>query len=559
VESAGSLCTAGSSEESMPTLTINQRSISVPEGTTIIQAAEKLDVEIPRYCYHPGLSIAGSCRMCLIEIEKMPKLQPACNTRVTDGMVVHTNTDKVKKAVSGVLEFLLINHPLDCPVCDQAGECYLQEYYMKFGLYESRMDEDKVKRQKAQPIGPHVILDNERCILCSRCVRFVREVSHSNEIGIFNRGSRSEIQLLPGKVLDNNYSGNVVDICPVGALLDRDFRFQCRVWYLSKTDSVCPGCSRGCNISIHSNRERLHHAEGRRVVRLKPRFNAEVNQWWMCDVGRYGYKSIDDPSRISSAQMKSNGEFVSLSAEDGVAWAGQKIREALDKGGKSSIVVLASPQLTNEDLFIIRKFFLKDLGITRIDFRVPSQNAASGDSFLLRADRNPNTRGAEAILSEGRGYDLLQSLETEASEKLELLYLFEHDLIQSLGSLQARKFLQQFNTVVYQGSNANETSALANLILPDASYAEVDGTFTNFEGRVQKINRAVEPLGESLPAWSIISMLAQSLGLDYEYGSAEQIFTELTQQVVQFQGLTSEKIGTSGVRMGGVPMVSIER
>jgi len=559
VESAGSLCTAGSSEESMPTLTINQRSISVPEGTTIIQAAEKLDVEIPRYCYHPGLSIAGSCRMCLIEIEKMPKLQPACNTRVTDGMVVHTNTDKVKKAVSGVLEFLLINHPLDCPVCDQAGECYLQEYYMKFGLYESRMDEDKVKRQKAQPIGPHVILDNERCILCSRCVRFVREVSHSNEIGIFNRGSRSEIQLLPGKVLDNNYSGNVVDICPVGALLDRDFRFQCRVWYLSKTDSVCPGCSRGCNISIHSNRERLHHAEGRRVVRLKPRFNAEVNQWWMCDVGRYGYKSIDDPSRISSAQMKSNGEFVSLSAEDGVAWAGQKIREALDKGGKSSIVVLASPQLTNEDLFIIRKFFLKDLGITRIDFRVPSQNAASGDSFLLRADRNPNTRGAEAILSEGRGYDLLQSLETEASEKLELLYLFEHDLIQSLGSLQARKFLQQFNTVVYQGSNANETSALANLILPDASYAEVDGTFTNFEGRVQKINRAVEPLGESLPAWSIISMLAQSLGLDYEYGSAEQIFTELTQQVVQFQGLTYEKIGTSGVRMGGVPMVSIER
>jgi NADH-quinone oxidoreductase subunit G len=559
VESAGSLCTAGSSEESMPTLTINQRSISVPEGTTIIQAAEKLDVEIPRYCYHPGLSIAGSCRMCLIEIEKMPKLQPACNTRVTDGMVVHTDTDKVKKAVSGVLEFLLINHPLDCPVCDQAGECYLQEYYMKFGLYESRMDEDKVKRQKAQPIGPHVILDNERCILCSRCVRFVREVSHSNEIGIFNRGSRSEIRLLPGKVLDNNYSGNVVDICPVGALLDRDFRFQCRVWYLSKTDSVCPGCSRGCNISIHSNRERLHHAEGRRVVRLKPRFNAEVNQWWMCDVGRYGYKSIDDPSRISSAQMKSNGEFVSLSAEDGVAWAGQKIREALDKGGKSSIVVLASPQLTNEDLFIIRKFFLKDLGITRIDFRVPSQNAASGDSFLLRADRNPNTRGAEAILSEGRGYDLLQSLETEASEKLELLYLFEHDLIQSLGSLQARKFLQQFNTVVYQGSNANETSALANLILPDASYAEVDGTFTNFEGRVQKINRAVEPLGESLPAWSIISMLAQSLGLDYEYGSAEQIFTELTQQVVQFQGLTYEKIGTSGVRMGGVPMVSIER
>src|SRR5262249_45950404 len=191
----------------MPSLTINQKTISVPDGTTIIQAAEKLGVEIPRYCYHPGRSIAGSCRMCLVEIEKMPKLQPACNTRVADGMVVHTHTEKVKKAVSGVLEFLLINHPLDCPVCDQAGECYLQEYYMRFGLYDSRMDENKIKRHKALAIGPHVVLDNERCILCSRCVRFVREVSHSHEIGIFNRGSHSEIRLLPDKILDNNYSG----------------------------------------------------------------------------------------------------------------------------------------------------------------------------------------------------------------------------------------------------------------------------------------------------------------------------------------------------------------
>ncbi len=252
----------------MPTLTINQQTITVPEGATIIQAADKLSIEIPRYCYHPGLTIAGSCRMCLVEIEKMPKLQPACNTRVSDGMVVQTNTEKVSKAVSGVLEFLLINHPLDCPVCDQAGECYLQEYYMKFGLYDSRMDENKIKRHKAEVIGPHVILDTERCVLCSRCTRFVREVSRTYELGIFNRGSHSEVRLLPGKSLDNNYSGNVVDICPVGALTDRDFRFQCRVWYLSQTDSICPGCSRGCNISIHVNRQRPHHAEGRRVMPL---------------------------------------------------------------------------------------------------------------------------------------------------------------------------------------------------------------------------------------------------------------------------------------------------
>jgi NADH-quinone oxidoreductase subunit G len=541
----------------MPTLTINQKSISVPDGTTIIQAAEKLGVEIPRYCYHPGLSIAGSCRMCLVEIEKMPKLQPACNTRVGDGMVVHTHTEKVKKAVSGVLEFLLINHPLDCPVCDQAGECYLQEYYMKFGLYDSRMDEDKIKRHKALAIGPHVMLDNERCILCSRCVRFVREVSHSHEIGIFNRGSHSEIRLLPDKILDNNYSGNVVDICPVGALTDRDFRFQCRVWYLSETDSVCPGCSRGCNISIHSNRERPHHAEGKRVVRLKPRFNPEVNQWWICDVGRYGYKSIDDPSRIPVARMKTGTESVPLSMDDAVARAGLRLKEVLEQGNDKSVVVITSPQLTNEDLFVIRRFFGEELGITRIDFRVPEQNPESGDAFLLRADRNPNTRGAETILPVSDAFDLSHFLRQATSEKFKLLYLFEHDLVRSLGVSEAEGFLSRFETVIYHGSNDNETSALADLVLPRAVYAETEGTFTNFEGRVQKINRAVEPLGDSLPTWLVISQLAQSLGYGFGYESPEEVFTELARRVVEFQDLDYSTIGNHGAKFATTPKVSV--
>jgi NADH-quinone oxidoreductase subunit G len=542
----------------MATLTINQKPISVSDGTTIIQAAEKLGIEIPRYCYHPGLSIAGSCRMCLVEIEKMPKLQPACNTRVTDGMVVRTDTEKVKDAVSGVLEFLLINHPLDCPVCDQAGECFLQEYYMKFGLYDSRMDENKIKRQKAQPIGPHVMLDNERCILCSRCVRFVREVSHSNEIGIFNRGSHSEIRLLPERALDNNYSGNVVDICPVGALTDRDFRFQCRVWYLSETDSVCPGCSRGCNISIHANRERHHHAEGKRVVRLKPRYNAEVNQWWICDVGRYGYKSIDDPSRISMARVKKDGEFVPVEIGQAVTLAGQQLKQALNAAGKASVTVVPSPRLTNEDLFVIKKFFGEDLGIAKIDFRVPDQKPSSGDGFLLQGDRNPNAWGAEAILLDGNGFDLSHSLENQASGKPQLLYLFEHDLVSSLGEPKAAKFLQQFSTVIYLGTNENETSALADLVLPVASYAETDGTFTNFEGRVQRINRAVEPLGDSVPAWLMVSMLAQSVGHDYHYDSAEEVFAELAQRVVEFQDLSYEKIGDCGAKTADEPKVSVE-
>jgi NADH-quinone oxidoreductase subunit G len=529
----------------MPTITINQKSITVPDGTTIIEAAEQLGIEIPRYCYHPGLSIAGSCRMCLVEIEKMPKLQPACNTRVSEGMVVSTTSEKVKEAVSGVLEFLLINHPLDCPVCDQAGECYLQEYYMKFGLYDSRMDENKIKRHKAEAIGPHVILDTERCVLCSRCVRFVREISHSNEIGIFNRGGQSEIRLLPEKTLDNNYSGNVVDICPVGALTDRDFRFQCRVWYLSKTNSVCNGCSRGCNITLEVNRQRLHHAEGRRIMRLKPRFNKEVNQWWMCDEGRYGYKFIDDPSRIVQPLIKKNGNFEVLSWNSAIQEAVRRLNEAKTSTGSNSVVVITSAQLTNEDLFLTRKFFRIDLGLSQIDFRLPDRNPSYGDDFLLRADRNPNTRGAEAIILEG-GFDLAQLVESRDPQKFKLLYVCEQDLVKKLGVDKAQKFVGRFEYVIYQGSNENETSVLANLALPSATYAEVEGTFTNFEGRVQKINAALEPLGESLPAWQIVARLAQESGFEYSYESADEIFQELAHAVVEFDSLTYERIGHQG-------------
>jgi NADH-quinone oxidoreductase subunit G len=536
----------------MPTLTINQQIITVPDGTTIIQAAENLGIEIPRYCYHPGLSVAGSCRMCLVEIEKMPKLQPACNTRVSEGMVVTTNSDKVKKAVSGVLEFLLVNHPLDCPVCDQAGECYLQEYYMKFGLYDSRMDEDKIKRHKAETIGPHVILDTERCILCSRCVRFVREVSKSHEIGILNRGASSEIRLLPGKILDNPYSGNVVDICPVGALLDRDFRFQCRVWYLTKTPSLCPGCSRGCNVTIHVNPQRPHHAEGRRVVRLKPRFNAEVNRWWMCDEGRYGYKFIDDPSRLIQPEIRKDGNLTEISWNEALGLLSQKLIYAL-KSERGVVLVLISAQLTNEDLFVVRKFLGEDLGIPRIDFRVPDKNPKSEDAFLIRADKNPNTEGARVILGDEGGFDFPDFFESASEQTFSLLYLIGQDLVTKLGEPEARGLLAHADFVVYQGSNANPTSRLADLLLPAATYAETKGTFTNFQGRVQRIHQAVDPLGGSLPNWQIVQNLALLMGKPYSYSGAEAIFAELTAWVAEFEGLNYEKIGE-----GGTPLANFK-
>src|SRR5881396_2012567 len=246
----------------MPKVTIDGKEIEVEAGANLIEAARRLGIEIPHYCYHPGLSIAGQCRLCMVDIDKAPRPTIACNTLAADGMVVHTETDRVKETRRSIMEFHLINHPLDCPVCDQAGECWLQIYYMKHGLYDPRMVDEKVHKPKAVPLGPHVILD---------------------------RGDHSEIGLFPGTTLENKYSANVIDICPVGALTDRDFRFQVRVWYLDTAKSICPGCARGCNIELHTNRARIHHNQGRRVARLKPRFNADVNRWWICDAGRYGF------------------------------------------------------------------------------------------------------------------------------------------------------------------------------------------------------------------------------------------------------------------------------
>ncbi|PWB68160.1 MAG: hypothetical protein C3F14_00415 [Deltaproteobacteria bacterium] len=230
----------------MPTFLINGMSATVSEGTTILNAANEIGVEIPHYCYHPKLSIAGNCRMCLVEVEKFPKLQTACSTVVTEGMVVRTDTEKVRKAVTGVLEFILIHHPIDCPICDQAGECGLQNYYMKFGLHKSRYAlEDKVHKKKVQDIGGQIVLDAERCILCSRCVRFLREVTGTCEMEFFNRGDHSEISIYPGKPLANNYTGNLADICPVGALTSKDFRFKCRVWFLRRSTRSAPAAPTG--------------------------------------------------------------------------------------------------------------------------------------------------------------------------------------------------------------------------------------------------------------------------------------------------------------------------
>ena len=448
----------------MPKVIIDNQEIEVPAGSTVMQAVEKLGMKVPYYCWHPGLSIAGNCRMCLVEVDKSPKPVIACNTQVADGMIVRTQSEMAKNARKGTLEFLLVNHPLDCPVCDQAGECELQNFYMNYGLYDARFDEEKLKKKKAVSIGPTVMLDSERCILCSRCVRFCDEITHTGELGIVNRGNHEEITVYPGKELDNKYSGNVVDICPVGALTDKDFRFKCRVWYLTSTDSVCPGCSMGCNIRIDANLSRPHHAKGERLMRLKPRENPDVNQWWMCDEGRYGYKFVDQ-NRI----LESKGGGV------------QALANEIKQTPKAKIAVLISTHLTNEDMKAILKFFKEEQGIQNV--RAVAAKTGYSDDFLMKADKSPNTAGAKAL---GISFDQLDgNFDAVISFGIE----FKHPKL------------------IYIGSNINETSKAASIVIPSAVFAEKSGTFTNFQGRVQQIHPAFPPLGEARAESEIIEEL----------------------------------------------------
>ena len=528
----------------MPKLTIDGKEIEVAPGTNLIEAARQAGAEVPHYCYHPGLSIAGQCRLCMVDIEKNPRPQIGCNTPAADGMVVHTRTERILETRKSIMEFHLVNHPLDCPVCDQAGECWLQIYYMRHGLYDPRMVDEKVHKPKAVPLGPHVILDAERCILCSRCVRFCDEITHTGELGIFNRGDHSEIGLFPGKTLENKYSGNVIDICPVGALTDRDFRFQVRVWYLDTARSICNGCARGCNVEVHTSRRRLHHNEGRRIARIKPRHNAEVNQWWICDEGRYGFRWIDDDTRLLAPVRREGGRDVAIGWDDALA----AMAAALKRYRLEEIGILASPKMSNEDLFALQRI-ASHLGVRGVDHRVPPRAAGDQDDLLIRADKNPNTRGAELI---GLGQaEAATILEGARQGRIKLLWIFQHDLFDSaLAAADVTAALSGAEMVVFQGTNANATSAGAHLVLPSAAYVEREGTFTNFQGRVQRFRTVVEPLGEAMADWQSLGRLGRALGgTDPAFAAtrAEQVFASLSGQMPAFSGMTYRGLGDAGL------------
>ncbi|MBW7888608.1 MAG: (2Fe-2S)-binding protein, partial [Bacteroidetes bacterium] len=365
-------------------VSINGKELEVDNKKTIMEAARDNEIHIPHFCWHPKLSQAGNCRVCLVEVEKMPKLVIACMTQVAEGMVVHTTNPRVINAREAVMEFILINHPLDCPICDEAGECKLQDYSYKYSEGFSRFFESKVHKPKRVEVGPRVMLDVERCIMCSRCIRFCDEIVGEHQLQFMKRGDHVELTTFPGKELDNPYSMNVVDICPVGALTNKDFRFKSRVWEMSFTNSICTGCARGCNIEIG--------VRNNEILRVHPRTNDNVNSAWMCDYGRVdSWKYVNAENRIKAPMIRKDGQFVEVGWDEALA----KVASELKSFNRSEVAVLGSPYATNEDNYLLAKFSREVLGTRNLDFA--RYIDGEDDNLLIRADKTPNATGAELV------------------------------------------------------------------------------------------------------------------------------------------------------------------
>jgi NADH-quinone oxidoreductase subunit G len=514
--------------------------------TTMIQACDLAKTEVPHYCYHPKLPVVGNCRMCLVEygmpalgpdrkpilnpdgtpkIAKMPRPAISCATPISPGMEIYTKTPGVKQMREGVLESLLINHPLDCPICDQAGECKLQEYSVDYGQSASRFVEAKVHKPKTVDLGPRIMLDAERCILCTRCIRFTRDIAHDDALGIINRGSYNTIATFPGMPFDNNYTLNTVDVCPVGALTSKDFRFQMRVWFLKETKSVCTSCATGCNIITGSREEKIY--------RYTPRENDAVNGPWMCDAGRLNYKWIGRADRLKDILVR--GQKSTWTA------ALNEISDKLKKAPAGSVAIVASARQTNEELWLISKLKSR-LGA------ISDSVARSGeaDKLLVSADRNPNTNGARltGICFTEIGTNLQQIANGISSGKIKTLIVFGEDVTKhGVGA----DLLGKLETLIVSDILPNATTTLAHYLLPGCAHAEKRGTFTNTKGRVQKFMKAVEAPGDARAEWEFLHDLVHNVTGQNGFVTIEGLFNEMAKDVPAFNGLTWAGLGDTGV------------
>ena len=523
-----------------------------PKGTRVIEACTQAGKYVPRYCYHPKLSSPGNCRMCLIEmgmpkmgadrkpevgadgkpvINWIPRPQISCAQDVAEGMGIRTASPMVEECRKGVMEFLLINHPLDCTICDQAGECRLQEFSVEYGNDNSRFLEEKVHKPKHVDLGPRIVLDDERCILCSRCIRFTKEIAKDDALGFVDRGSYSTLTAHPGRRFDNNYTLNTVDICPVGALTSKDFRFKMRVWFLKETRSICTSCGTGCNTVISSRQELMY--------RQTPRENNDVNSAWMCDHGRLNFHYLHDEQRLVSPMVRqANHQLQAVDWRKAVAAAAAQLREFKPE----EIAIVASARMTNEELYLTRRL-ADGLKCDLIDV-VPRSGEA--DDILLNADRNPNTSGAKLlkVSHDEPGVRLAEIVEGVKTGKIHAVICLGEDL--SEVGLDA-SVLQELSCLVVMGILPNTTTEAATVVLPSAGFAEKRGSMINAKGRLQRLNRAIPSPGDAHDDWEILRDLTQALTGGNGLYMIEDVFKAMANEVSALKGLSLSKIGDLGV------------
>lgn len=526
-----------------------------PQPTTLLQACKLAGIEIPHYCYHPKLPVAGNCRMCLIEFgtpmmgpdrkpvlneDGSPKIAKSvlpyepqtprgaigCATPISPGMELYPNSPATKQMREAVLESLLINHPLDCPICDQAGECKLQEYSLEHGQAKSRFVETKVHKPKAVDLGPRIVLDDERCVLCTRCIRFTRDIAGDDALGIVNRGSYNSIAAWKEGAFDNNYTLNTVDICPVGALTSKDFRFQMRVWFLKETWSICTSCGTGCNITVGTR-------EGK-VYRYEPRENDAVNGPWMCDAGRLNYRWINREDRLQ--------QIVNRKSE-ARAWPSviKEISNHLNIVGKGSVAVIASARQTTEELYLLKKLAARAEAITDC---VP--RPGEGDRLLVNTDRNPNTNGARltGIAPSEPGSNLKQIADGIGRGAIRTLIVFGEDVTKAGIS---EELLDKLDTLIVSDILPNKTTAKAHYLLPGCAHLEKRGTFINVKGRLQKFMQGITGPGDARPEWEFLHELVHNVTGQNGFSSIEGLFNQMAKDLPALEGLTWAAIGPQGV------------
>jgi NADH-quinone oxidoreductase subunit G len=510
---------------------IDKEQVEVEEGTTVLKAAQRAGIHIPHLCYHSAFPPEGSCRMCLVEIEGFPKLELACSTVVKEDMKISTKGERVVEARKAVLEFLLAEHPLDCPICDKAGDCKLQDYYDEYGLFESQFKEVKEKSEKKLRIGKTLILDQERCILCTRCVRFLKEVTKTQELGVFHRGVNASVNIYDGAAIVNNYTGNLAEICPVGAITDEDFRFKTRNWFLEEGESICPLCSRGCNILIEYHPGFPRFDVPKKVYRIKARENPEVNGFWICDRGKYGYSYIDEGRADQIILNKIEGENV-LTWENIIEYLGEKIKRLSSAKKASGIALILHTWLSNEELFLLHKIFKEDLKVEKIFFADLPQGDA--DEYLLTSEPSPNRRGAQEV-----GFDI-KTVDLDALAKGTDFLLAFGPFLSGLFSLKDLKdALDKIKRKVLFSSYSHELNSLFDIVIPVALIAEKEGSLTNVEGIVQGFQPALEPPGDSLPEWKVLADLGRNLGIDTKFfkkfPSPKAILSEMGKKIPFFK------------------------